>query len=212
MSPARVLITDDHAVVRAGIRYLLDDLPDVRVVGEASSGEEAIAKAQELRPDILLVDITMQGMSGIELTRRIKELMPEIKVLILTVHEEEEYFFKGLQAGASGYVIKGADSNELLTAFQAVQRDGVFLYPELAKSLVREYVQDSKASYDGLTSRELEVIQLMAEGLTNKEIGQKLGIAVTTVQTHRIHCMTKLGLNNQAELVRYAVRKGIISA
>ncbi|HKZ50769.1 MAG TPA: response regulator transcription factor [Dehalococcoidia bacterium] len=211
MSVVRVLIVDDHSVVRAGIRYVLEELPDVRVVGEAGSGEEAMAKAQELQPEIMFVDIGMTGMSGIELTRRVKELLPEVKVLILTMHEETEYFFAALQAGAAGYVVKGADSEELITAFRAVQRDGVFLYPSLAKVLVTDYLQEKKtAAYDGLTPREREVLALIAEGLTNKEIGLRLSIGVTTVQTHRTHIMDKLGLHTQADLIRYALRKGII--
>jgi len=213
MSTVRVLIVDDHSVVRAGIRYVLEELPDVRVVGEAGSGEEALTKVQELQPDVMFVDISMPGMSGIELTRRVKELMPDIKVLVLTMHEGDEYFFAALQAGAAGYVVKGADSDELVTAFRAVMRDGVFLYPSLAKALVTDYLREKKAAaYDGLTPREREVLALMAEGLTNKEIALRLTIGVTTVQTHRTHIMDKLGLHNQADLVRYALRKGIILA
>ncbi|MBI4303588.1 MAG: response regulator transcription factor [Chloroflexi bacterium] len=212
----RVLIADDHAIFREGLRALLEAQPDIEVVGEAKDGEEAVKATEELKPDIVLMDITMPVMNGLEATRLIKQRAPDVKVLVLTMHENDDYFFKILEAGASGYFIKGGSTGELIAALKAVQDDNVFLYPTMAKKLLSDYLQrvragHDKESYDGLTSREREILKLIAEGHTNQEIADMLVLSVATVQTHRARIMAKLGLRNPAELVKYAVRRGFIT-
>ncbi len=216
MNKMRILIVDDHAIVREGLRTLLEAQPDIEVVGEATDGEEAVNKTQEIQPDIVLMDITMPGMNGLEATRQIKQKNPDAKILVLTMHEGDEYFFKFLDAGASGYFIKGGSSTELISALRAVWNGDVFLYPTMAKKLLSDYLQrvktgSNKESYDGLTNREREVLKLIAEGYTNQEISERLVLSVTTVQTHRAHIMAKLGLHGPTELVKYALRRGFIT-
>ena len=216
MNKMRILIADDHAIVREGLRTLLEAQPDIEVVGEATDGEEAVNKTQEIQPDIVLMDITMPGMNGLEATRQIRQNNPDAKILVLTMHEGDEYFFKFLDVGASGYFIKGGSSTELISALRAVWHGDVFLYPTMAKKLLSDYLQRVKAgsnkeSYDGLTNREREVLKLIAEGYTNQEISERLVLSVTTVQTHRAHIMAKLGLHGPTELVKYALRRGFIT-
>lgn len=216
MNKIRVLIADDHLIVREGLRAILEAQTDIEVVGEANSGEEAANKVKEIRPDIVLMDITMPGMDGLEATRRIKQHNPEVNILILTMHEGDEYFFKSLDSGASGYFIKGGSSRELISALRAVYNGDVFLYPTMAKKLLGSYLQQVKVgqhkeSYDGLTNREREVLTLVAQGHTNQEIAERLVLSVTTVQTHRAHIMAKLGLHSRTELVKYAIRQGFIT-
>ena len=215
--PIRVLIAEDHAIVREGVRLILEAQPDVEVVGEATTGREAIAKTCELRPDVVCMDISMPDIDGLEATRRIKECCPEVAVLALTVHESDEYFFQMLKAGASGYVLKGAASTDLVAALRAVARSEVFLYPTVAKKLVDDYlsrVQEGEAPdpYHRLTPREREVLALIGEGLTNREIAERLVISLSTVQTHYSHILEKLGLSNRAELIKYAIRHGLIAS
>lgn len=213
--PIQILIAEDHAIVREGVRLILAAQPDIEVVGEATNGHEAIAMACDLRPDAVCMDISMPGIDGLEATRRIKECCPEVAVLALTVHATDEYFFQMLQAGASGYVLKGAASADLVAALRAVARGEVFLYPTVAKKLVDDYLsrtQDREAmdSLHGLTPREREVLTLIGDGLTNKEIAERLVISLSTVQTHYAHIIEKLGLNNRAEVIKYAIRHGLI--
>lgn len=213
MSPIRVLIADDHVVMREGISFLLEAEPDIQVVGQASDGQEAWEKARQLKPDIVLMDITMPGISGLEATRQLRAALPETQVLVLTMHEGDEFFFRMLQAGASGYVLKGASSDELLNAIRAVYRGGVYLYPTMAKKLLTDYMSrpsTEQSSYDDLTPREREILTLIAQGLTNREIAAKLVISVNTVGTHRQNIMEKLDLHNKSELIKYAIRKGLI--
>lgn len=215
MSRIRVLIVDDHTIVREGVRLLLDGAADIEVVGEAAEGEAALDQVRVLRPDVVLMDITMPGMSGLEATRLIKKQWPEVQVLALTMHESEEYFFQILHAGASGYVLKGASSAELLSAIRAAARGDVFLHPSLARKLVGDYLRrvgagEERSSYDGLTPREKEVLTLIAEGHTNREIAERLVISPSTVQTHRGRIMEKLSLQNRTELIKYAIRRGLI--
>ena len=215
MSKIRVLLADDHAIVREGVRMLLESQPDMEVVGEATDGREAVAKAGLLRPDIVLMDISMPNMSGLEACRVIKQESPQVQVLALTIHESYEYFFRILNCGASGYVVKGATSQELLAAIRAVHQGGVYLYPSVAKSLVADYLRrvgtgEERHSYDGLTAREREVLKLVAEGRSNKEIADLLSLSVKTVMTHRANVMEKLGIHNRTELVKYAIRQGLI--
>ncbi len=212
----RVLIADDHVIVREGLRMLLEVEPDIEVVGEAADGQEAVDKTIEIRPDIVIMDITMPGMNGMEATRLIKNHSPDIKVLALTMHESDEYFFQTLNAGASGYVIKGGSSHELITALRAVARGDVFLYPSMAKKLLGDYLQlakdgPDKEHYDGLTEREMEILRHVAEGFTNHEIANLLFLSASTVQTHRANIMAKLGLHSRTELVKYAIRRGFIT-
>jgi two-component system response regulator NreC len=216
MPKIRVLIADDHVIVREGLRTLLEAQPDIEVVGEAASGEEAVSKAKALGPDIVLMDISMPGMNGLEATRQIREDSPEVKILALTMHEGDEYFFKILEAGASGYFIKGGSSSELISALQAVQQGHVFLYPTMASKLVRDYMQrvrsgQAKESYDGLTNREREILRLIAEGYSNQEIAERLVLSPSTVQTHRANIMSKLQLHSRTELVKYAIQHGFIT-
>lgn len=203
-------------IVREGVRVLLESQPDIEVVGEATNGEEAVARSSETKPDIVLMDITMPGMNGLEATQRIKQETPEIKILALTMHESDEYFFKVLEAGASGYFVKGGSSSELVSAVRAVQKGDVFLYPTMAKKLLSDYLQRVRSgqgveSYDGLTSREREIVKLIAEDLNNQEIAERLVLSPLTVQTHRANIMAKLGLHSRAELVKYAIKHGFIT-
>jgi two-component system response regulator NreC len=216
MSKIRVLIADDHVIVREGIRALVEAQPDIEVVGEATNGEEAVIKAKEIQPDIVLMDITMPVMNGLEATKQIRQQSPEVRILVLTMHESDDYFFKILEAGASGYFVKGGSSSELVSALRAVQQGDVFIYPTMAKKLLRDYLQLVKAgqneeSYDGLTNREREVLKLIAEGNTNQEIADLVVLSVATVQTHRARIMAKLGLHSRTELIKYAIQRGFIT-
>ncbi|NJC98395.1 MAG: DNA-binding response regulator [Anaerolineales bacterium] len=212
----RLLLVDDHAVVRSGLRMLLEDESDMEIVGEAESASEAIANAIRLKPNVILMDIGLPDMSGIEATREIKKRVPDAAIVALTIHEDEEYFFKMLEAGASGYVPKRAAPDELLTAIHAAANRQVYLYPSLAKLLVRDYLGGGRPSEEQsaseLTDREQEVLTYLAEGANNEEIAAALVISPKTVARHRENIMRKLNLHSRAELVRYAIRKGIIKA
>jgi DNA-binding NarL/FixJ family response regulator len=218
VTPIRVLIVDDHAIVRQGIRSLLQAEPDMQVVGEAGDGIEATRLAKELAPDVVVMDLAMPEMDGLEATRLIKETNPQTQILALTMHESDEYFFRVLQMGASGYVLKRAATNDLLSAVRAVARGEVFLYPSVAKKLVTDYLLtaeikgegEDKGSYAGLTEREREILKLIAEGLTNREIAERLVLSLSTVQTHYAHVMEKLNLQNRAALIKYAIKHGLI--
>ncbi|MBI3980075.1 MAG: response regulator transcription factor [Chloroflexi bacterium] len=206
-----VLVVDDHAVVRKGIRALLEGEEEFEVAGEAATGREAVVAAGRLRPDFVLLDITLPDVSGLEVMAQVKAAVPESKVVILTMHEGEDYFFRAIQAGADGYVVKAGGAEHILAALYAVLGGGVYLYPSLAKTLVREHLRDAGGSMEeSLSQREIEVLRLIAEGLSNKEIAARLSISVTTAQTHRNRIMQKLGLHTAVELVRYAIRRGII--
>lgn len=211
----RLILADDHAVVRSGLRMLLDAQPGMEIVGEAESGSEALEKVKSLHPDVVLMDIAMPDMNGIEATRRIKEIAPDTAVLALTMHEDDEYFFEMLYAGASGYVPKRAAPEELVNAIHTVNRGEVFLYPSLATRLVQDYLRRAEAGdqptiHDALTPREREVLILIAEGLTNPEIAERLVISPKTVDRHRENIMHKLNLHSRVDLVKYAIKKGLI--
>jgi len=213
MQKIRVLIADDHEMVRQGIRTLLEER-GIEVVGEAANGKEAVEKVSDLEPDVILIDISLPIMDGIEATRQIKKRQPAIKVLALTMHDNEEYLFQILRAGGSGYVIKKAAVNELIFAIEAVFDGKCYLSPSLSKGLVEEYLQrvkDDEASADHrLTDREREILKLIAEGYTNQQIAELLYLSIKTIQTHRAHLMEKLGLHDRTEIVKYAFRKGLI--
>ncbi|GJM42143.1 MAG: DNA-binding response regulator [Ardenticatenaceae bacterium] len=216
MSKIKLILADDHAVVRSGLRMLLDAQPDMEIVGEAESGAEALLLVKSLQPDIILMDIQMPGMNGIEATRQIKEIGGDTAVLALTMHEDDQYFFEMLQAGASGYLPKRVAPDELVRAIRTVSRGEVFLHPSLATRLVQSYLGgdagDSAITLvSDLTPREQEVLILIAEGLTNPEIAEKLVISVKTVDRHRENLMRKLNLHNRIELVKYALRHGLIA-
>ncbi len=211
----RLLLVDDHAVVRSGLRMLLEGEEDVQIVGEAGTASEAVNATTNLKPDVVLTDIGLPDISGIEATRKIKALWPNIAIVALTIHEDEEYFFKMLEAGASGYVPKRAAPEELLTAIRVAASGDVYLYPSLAKLLVKDYftqgqLDDDNKTFDGLTERQQEVLALLAEGATNAEIAEKLHISPKTVASHRENIMQKLSLHSRTELVKYAIRKGLI--
>ena len=211
----RLLLVDDHAVVRLGLKMLLSGEPDMEIVGEAGSAAEALAAAEQLEPNVILMDIGLPDMTGIEATRAIRQRNPDAAIVALTIHEDEEYFFKMLDAGARGYVPKRAAPEELVTAIRAAAANEVYLYPSLAKLLVRDYLRqdaDPKTELEGLTEREQEVLSHLAEGRTNDEIAELLVISPSTVARHRENIMRKLNLHSRADLVRYAIRRGIIKA
>jgi two-component system response regulator NreC len=214
--PTKVLIIDDHAVVRAGIRMLLESDPELEIVGEGANGLEAVRLAAELKPDIVLMDVTMPEMDGVEATRTIKALPHAPAVLALSIHEGTDYFFRMLRAGASGYVPKRAAPEELLRAIRAVAEGNVFLEPSVAKEIVSDYLARVETghehdSYDDLTDREREILTHIAEDATNMAIANQLKISVSTVERHRENIMRKLNLHTRTELVKYAIRKGMIS-
>ena len=213
MDKIRILVVDDHAVLRDGIRALLGLHTDIEVVGEASEGKEAVGKAQELMPDVVIMDIAMPGMDGLEATRRIRKKNPKIKVLVLTQHDNKEYILSVIKAGASGYVPKRALGSELVSAIHAVQEGDSFLYPSAAAALIEDYLQQTKGEdpYDQLTAREREIFKLIAEGHTSREIADMLFLSLRTVQGHRLKIMEKLNLHNRTELIKYAMRKGLVS-
>ncbi|HZS79201.1 MAG TPA: response regulator transcription factor [Ktedonobacteraceae bacterium] len=216
----RILLADDHDILRQGLKMLLGLQEDVEVIGEARTGREAIHKTRDLSPDVVVMDITMPDIDGLEACKLIRHEHPETQVLILTMHESEEYFLSALRAGAAGYLVKKAAPTELHMAILAVAHGGAFLYPGLAKALVRTFVEGEKATsqsrqesvpeLDALTPRELEVLKLVAEGYTNQEIADRLVLSIKTVQAHRANIMTKLGLQDITQLVRFAIRYGLI--
>jgi len=216
MTEIKVLIVDDHAVVRAGLRMLIESDPELNIVGECENGEEAIQCVQDLQPDVVLMDVTMPVMDGVEATQHINQADGAPPVLALTIHEGADYFFRMLKAGASGYVPKRAAPSELIRAIRVVASGNVFLEPSVAKELVQDFLHrveqgDEQKNYDGLTDRERQVLTLIAEDETNQGIANQLGISVKTVERHRENIMAKLNLHSRTELVKYAIRKGMIS-
>ena len=216
METLRVLIADDHAVVRAGIRLLLDSQEGIEVVGEAKDGADAVAKTRELAPDVVLMDVAMPGLSGLEATREIRQTNPDTRVLMLTMHDDEEYFFQAVSLGASGYILKEATPEEVVSAIRIVSRGGVAFHPSLGRKLLDDYLHRVQAgeeseSYSLLTEREREILGLTAEGSSAREIGEKLALSPRTVERHRANLMEKLNLHNRSEVVKYAIRKGMVS-
>lgn len=220
-SPIRVLLADDHDILRQGLKMLLSLQQEMQVVGEARTGREAVEMAQELQPDVVVMDITMPEMDGLEACRIIHNQQPATQVLFLTMHESEEYFLQSLHMGAAGYLVKKAAPTELQMAICEVARGGAFLYPGLAKALIRAYVEDAAPASPAqasnlaqelqvLSPRELEVLRLVAEGRTNQEIADQLVLSIKTVQAHRANVMEKLGMHDITKLVRFAVRHGLI--
>ncbi|WP_027092514.1 response regulator transcription factor [Cohnella thermotolerans] len=214
----RIMLVDDHIVVRTGLRLLLEGQPNLTVVGDAADGDEAIRIAQQLKPDVVLMDLSMpHGKDGLTATAELKKLLPDTSVLILTMHDDDEYLFRSIHAGASGYVLKSAPHEELLTAIESVAAGNAYLYPTATKRLMHEYMErvkhggDGSDSYESLSDREREVLAWIAKGYSNKEIAEHLIISVKTVETHKAHLMEKLGLRTRPDLVKYAHKKGLLN-
>jgi DNA-binding NarL/FixJ family response regulator len=210
----RILVVDDHAIMRDGVRALLSIQDDIEIIGEAADGREAVAQALELRPDVVLMDIAMPGLDGLEATRRITKKLPSAKVVVLTQHDNREYVLTAIKAGAAGYVPKRALGSELVTAVHAVHRGDSFLYPSVATVLIDGYRRGDTSvdtGFSGLTAREREILKLIAEGHTSREIGEILNISLKTVQGHRTRIMSKLDLHNRTELIKYAMRKDLVT-
>jgi two-component system response regulator NreC len=210
----KVLIADDHRLVRAGIRSLLEGHTDIEVIGEAGSGWEAIEQATHLKPDVILMDIAMSDLSGLEATQEIKDRLPDISILALTMHDREEYFFAMLKAGALGYVLKESEPGELLAAIRAVHQGEAYLSPRVTKAVLEDYLMQhanqAESRYDSLTLREKQCLRLAAEGKTTREMAEMLHLSVKTVEKHRASMMRKLELHSLPELIKYAIRKGLI--
>ena len=214
--PIRVFLCDDHAMLRAGLRALLAAEPGLEVVGEAGDGADGVEQAVALRPDVALLDITMPVLDGLEATRRLHRLAPDVRALILTMHDDPEYLFQALEAGASGYVLKRAAEADLVEAIRTVVTDRAFLAPAAQQRLVADYLErrargEVSPPVEKLTPREEEILALLAQGHTNQEIAERLVISIKTVETHRAHILDKLGLRKRAELVRYARTHGLLA-
>ena len=212
----RILIADDHAVVRSGLKLILQSQPDFELVGEAATGEETLAKTLALRPEVLVVDIGMPGLNGLEAARLIREQAPEIRIVVLTMYDDQAYLQQALEIGAAGYVLKQAADAELVAAIRAVLRGESFIYPSLTGQLINLVLQQKKQvtpAPEGaaeLSAREMEVLRLVALGYSGQQIADQLGISASTVETHRAHVMEKLNLRGRAQLVRYALSKGLL--
>ena len=211
----RVVVVDDHTLVRQGIVGLLASQPDIEVVGQAGNAREAMTVIASVAPDVVLMDIAMPGQSGLDATREIRDRFPAVQVLVVTIHDREDYLFQALRAGAAGYVLKGAEVHDLLEAVRTAQRGEVYLFPSVTKKLVADYLRRSQAgedrtTYDGLSDREREVLGLIAQGLTTNAIAATLFLSPHTVQSHRDHIMAKLGLHSKAALIKYAIAHGLI--
>ncbi|ACT03859.1 response regulator transcription factor [Paenibacillus sp. JDR-2] len=213
----RMIIVDDHAMVRSGLRMLLSGTEDMEVIAEASDGDEGIRTALELKPDVVLMDLSMpQGKDGLTAAAELKGLLPDTAILILTMHDDDEYLFRAIHAGAAGYVLKNAPHEELLTAIRSIAQGDAYLYPTATKRLMKEYVDrmqrgDSGDLFHALSEREKEVLSLTAKGYANKEMAEMLVISVKTVETHKSNVMEKLGLKSRPELIKYAMKKGLLN-
>jgi DNA-binding NarL/FixJ family response regulator len=206
----RIVIADDHGIVRSGLRMLLERQENLEVVGEASDGIEARDLVISERPDIAILDVKMPNLSGLQATKEIREAAPEVAVLILSMHDDERYLFEALKAGASGYVLKSQADQDLLEAIEAVDRGEPFLTPDAQRALIKDVLERGEEPGDELTPREQEVVTLAAEAHTNREIAEILGLSEKTVENHRANAMRKLGMRDRVELVRYAIRRGLI--
>jgi len=212
----RVLLADDHMMVRRGLRHVLDSQPDLEVVAEVGDGREAVRRALDGSFDLAILDITMPRMTGLQAARELNQRLPELKVLILSMHDNEQYFFEALRAGASGYVLKSAADRDLVEACRATMRGEPFIYPPAVRTIVRDYLErladGELEDTDPLTPRETEVVKLIAEGQTNRGIAAELTISEKTVERHRANILGKLGMRDRVELTRYAIRSGLVEA
>ena len=216
MKPIRILLADDHTVMRRGLRLLLESRPEFAVVAEASDGHQAVASAEETQPEVVVLDVAMPNLSGIEAAQRINAVMPHTAIVMLSMHSDEGYVLRALKAGAKGYLLKDSAEADLIEAIKAVHAGKTYFSPEITRMLMEDYVREIQNrgvedSYDLLTPREREILQLLAELKSNKEIAQRLNLSPYTVETHRRNLQEKLNLHSFAELVLYAVRKGVIS-
>ena len=211
---SRILLADDHELVRSGLRLVLDSQPDLEVVAEAGDGEEALKIGVEAELDLAVLDVSMPLLTGLQVAEELHRRRPELHTLMLSVHDNEQYFFEALKAGASGYVLKSEANNDLIAACRGAMRGEPFIYPAAASALVKDYLERSQrggeAPSDPLTPRELEVIKLIAEGLTSEEVAQTLTIAKNTVDRHRDNILGKLGMRNRVDLTRYAIKRGLV--
>ena len=216
MKPIRILLADDHTVMRRGLRLLIESQPEFSVVAEASDGRQAVQQAEAMLPDVAVMDIAMPNLSGIEAAQRIATSLPQTAIVILSMHSDESYVLRALKVGAKGYLLKDSAEGDLIDAIKAVHQGKTFFSPEISKMLVEDYIREIRTrgtedSYDLLTSREREILQLLAERKSNKEIAQVLNLSIYTIETHRRNLQEKLNLHSLAELILYAVRKGVIS-
>ncbi|MFZ3493629.1 response regulator [Streptomyces sp. 5.8] len=213
-APTRVLLADDHALVRRGVRLILDAEPDLTVVAEAGDGAEAVALARTQDIDLAVLDVSMPRMTGLQAARELSRLRPELRILILTMYDNEQYFFEALKAGAAGYVPKSVADRDLVEACRAAIRDEPFIYPGAETTLIRNYLDRARGRDPlparAITEREEEILKLVAEGHSSKEIGDLLVISAKTVERHRANLLQKLGMRNRLELTRYAIRVGLI--
>lgn len=212
MDPTRVLIADDHTLVRAGIRSLLDKLPGIEVIAESGNGMEVLRLVAEHQPRIVLMDIAMPDLNGLEATTRLTELHPNVRVVILSIYSDEEHVYQALRAGASGYLLKGGSIEELELAIRSAARGETFLSPQISRPVIDEYVRRTRASRpeEILSTRQQQVLQLIAEGKTMKQVALDLGISVKTAETHRAQLMDRLDIHDVASLVRYAIKMGLV--
>lgn len=214
--PIRILIADDHGVIRAGLQALFNAEADMEVIGEAADGHQAIQLAQTLQPDVILIDVSMPGLGGVELAQRLKAVLPGAHLLILTVHEDDGLLREAIEAGASGYIVKRAIGSELIDAVRTISMGNIYVHPTMTRALLRDiYPEPEEESSDGspletLTPRETEVLSFIAQGYTNRQIAQHLGISVRTVEGHRANLVDKLGLQSRVDLMRYAKEYGLL--
>jgi len=216
MKAIRILLADDHTVVRKGLRLLIESHPEFTVVADAADGREAVRLADELKPDVAVLDVAMPVLNGIEAARQISARLPQTAIVVLSMHSDESYVLRALKAGARAYLLKDSAEHDLVSAVKAASEGKAFFSPAISKMLVEDYMRQMRDrevedSYELLTSREREVLQLLAEGRNNKEVASLLGLSLYTIETHRSNIFQKLNLHNGAELILYAVRKGVIS-
>ena len=213
----RVVLAEDHTLVRKGLKAILSGYPNIEVIGEASDGREAVQLAETLHPHVVVIDINMPGLNGLEATDRIKHRCPDVRILVLSMHANEEYVLQVLRSGASGYLLKDSATEELVKGIESVNEGEAYLSPRISKTVIADYVrrtdaEDQRAPHEMLTPREREILQLVAEGHTSKEIAEQLHLSIKTVETHRANLMDKLDIHNRAGLIRYAIRAGLIAS
>lgn len=211
--PTSIIIADDHGLIRAGLRALLNGMPDIEVVGEAADGLSVLKLAAELKPDIVLMDISMPGLSGIEATEQLREIVPKTRILALTVHEDEGMLRKMIRAGAHGYIIKRAIESDLLQAIQVVSQGYIYVHPSLTSALVQDlspYQRLTESTHEVLTPRETDVLLLLARGYTNRQIARELNLSVRTIEGYRSSLVSKLGMNSRVELMNYVEERGLL--